>query len=398
MLYRRFGRTNLQMPVFSCGGMRYQHKWQDVPLSEVPDENQANLEATIRRAVDVGINHIETARGYGSSERQLGLILPKLPREKLIVQTKVAPKEDPDAFVKEFEDSLARLQLDHVDLFSLHGVNDATVLEWSIRDGGCLQAARQIQKRGLARHIGFSTHAPPQVILDAVRHERDGGFDYINLHWYYIWQRNWPCIEEATRRDMGVFIISPSDKGGKLYDPPRKLVDLCRPLHPIVFNDLFCLARDQVHTLSVGAARPSDFDLHLETLPLIDKADEVLAPIVQRLEAARLEAVGPKLADPLTLDLPEWDDVPAGMNIIVMLWLRTLAKAYDMIGYGQMRYNMLNGAGHWFPGVDAENAADHDLAAIAQKAGLPDLQDLLADTHQLLAKEEKVKRLSQRDD
>ena len=70
MIYRRFGRTGLNMPVFSCGGMRYQHKWQDVPLAEVPEENQRNLEATIRRSVELGINHIETARGYGSSERQ----------------------------------------------------------------------------------------------------------------------------------------------------------------------------------------------------------------------------------------------------------------------------------------------------------------------------------------
>lgn len=50
MEYRRFGRTELQMPVFSCGGMRYQHKWQDLPMSEIPDENQLNLEATIRRS------------------------------------------------------------------------------------------------------------------------------------------------------------------------------------------------------------------------------------------------------------------------------------------------------------------------------------------------------------
>jgi uncharacterized protein len=62
MLYRRFGRTELQMPVFSCGGMRYQFKWQDVAESEISDDNQRNLEATINRAVEVGINHIETAR------------------------------------------------------------------------------------------------------------------------------------------------------------------------------------------------------------------------------------------------------------------------------------------------------------------------------------------------
>ena len=76
MKYRRFGRTELQMPVISCGGMRYQFKWQDVEPKEIPPDNQANLEATIRRALELGINHIETARGYGSSEMQLGKILP----------------------------------------------------------------------------------------------------------------------------------------------------------------------------------------------------------------------------------------------------------------------------------------------------------------------------------
>lgn len=68
MKYRRFGKTELEMPVFSCGGMRYQHKWNDIDWSDVPDVGQKNLEATIHRAMDLGINHIETARGYGSSE------------------------------------------------------------------------------------------------------------------------------------------------------------------------------------------------------------------------------------------------------------------------------------------------------------------------------------------
>jgi len=87
------------MPVISCGGMRYQFKWQDVDPRDVPPDNQANLEATIRRAVELGINHIETARGYGSSEMQLGKILSTLPRDKIIVQTKIGPKATPKEFL-----------------------------------------------------------------------------------------------------------------------------------------------------------------------------------------------------------------------------------------------------------------------------------------------------------
>ena len=106
MRYRRFGRTNLQMPVFSCGGMRYQQAWSDVPWDQVDKAGQANLEATIRRAVEVGINHIETARGYGSSEMQLGPVLKQFPREKLIVQTKVTPKPTAKELRETFETSM----------------------------------------------------------------------------------------------------------------------------------------------------------------------------------------------------------------------------------------------------------------------------------------------------
>src|ERR1041385_5088119 len=252
MRYRRFGRTELAMPVISCGGMRYQFKWQDVKPSEIPADNQANLEACIHRALELGINHIETARGYGTSEMQLGRILPKLPREKLIVQTKVSPKATAAEFLQTFETSMKYLRLDHVDLLSLHGINNRQLLDWSLKKGGCLEAARKLQRAGRCRFVGFSTHATTDVINETIS---AGDFDYINLHWYFVNDLNWPCIEAAAARDMGVFIISPNDKGGKLYEPPRKLVELCAPLTPMQFNDLYCLARPQVHTLSCGAAR-----------------------------------------------------------------------------------------------------------------------------------------------
>src|SRR3954470_10182524 len=116
MYYRRFGRTELQMPVFSCGGMRYQQSWDDQPPEKIEEPGQRNVEATILRSLELGINHIETARGYGTSEMQLGWILPKLPREKTIVQTKVAPFATPEEFLQTFETSMRYLKLEYVDL------------------------------------------------------------------------------------------------------------------------------------------------------------------------------------------------------------------------------------------------------------------------------------------
>ncbi|MEL6470470.1 MAG: aldo/keto reductase [Cyanobacteria bacterium J06623_4] len=392
MLYRRFGRTELQMPVFSCGGMRYQHSWRDVPLEHIPQKNQENLEATIHRAIELGINHIETARGYGTSEIQLGQVLPKFERDRLIVQTKVSPKADPKEFRDIFETSLSNLKLDYVDLLGFHGINNRETLRNSIRPGGCIEVAQKLQSQGKVRHVGFSTHGPTQVIVDAIESNL---FDYVNIHWYYIFQDNWRAIEAATQRDMGVFIISPSNKGGNLYSPPQRLVDLCQPLSPMVFNDLFCLSHLQVHTLSLGAAQPSDFDEHLKVLPLLDKADEILPPILERLEKQAIEALGETWYRTWKEGLPDIQSTPGNINIAIALWLGNLVEAFDMTEYAKARYNLLGGASHWFPGNKAENLTNYDLTeSLKNSPHAATIPDRLAKIHAMIGGAD-VKRLSQ---
>ncbi len=392
MEYRRFGRTELQMPVFSCGGMRYQHKWQDVPLADIPADNQLNLAATIDRSLAVGINHIETARFYGSSEVQLGQILPKLNRQDFIFQTKVAPVANAQDFRQTFEICLSRLNLDYVDLLGLHGINDRPTFDYAMRPGGCWDVAKQLQAAGKVRFIGFSTHGSTETIVRTIETAK---FDYVNLHWYYINQTNWDAIAAATRHDMGVFIISPTNKGGLLNQPSAKLVELCQPLSPIVFNNLFCLSYPQVHTLSIGAAQPSDFDEHLKTLPLLARAAELLPPIIDRLERAAADKLGSEWVQTWKEGLPTHADTPGNINMHTILWLRNLAIAYDMVAYGQMRYNLLENGGHWFPGAKATNAERLDFSAcLAKSPHAATIPALLCETDRLLGGKE-VKRLSQ---
>ena len=392
MNYRRFGRTDLTMPVFSCGGMRYQQSWSDIPWDQVPKDGQANLEATIHRSVELGINHIETARGYGSSEMQLGPVLKQFKRAQLIVQTKVAPKSTAREFRETFETSMKYLGLDQVELLSLHGINNRELLDFTLRSGGCLEVCRELQREGRVRFIGFSTHATPDIISEAIRSDE---FDYLNLHWYFVNDLNRPCIAEAAQRDLGVFIISPNDKGGKLYLGLPKMRSLCAPLTPMQFNDLYCLARPEIHTLSIGAAKPSDFDEHIAALTLYDRAAAAVESIERRLREELKRVHGADWMQRWWVGLPEYLHVPGEVNVVEILRIWTYAQALELPEWAKFRYNMLGNADHWFPGEHIEKLDRTKIRAALARSPFGDrIPAILAQAHELFH-DAPVKRLSQ---
>lgn len=364
MHYRRFGKTNLRLSVFSLGTMRCL-------------DSLENAYQTVEQAVSQGINHLETARGYGKSEEYIGEIFQRglsVPREQLYITTKLPPVSDATVMRQGIDESLKRLKLDYLDCLAIHGINTWEHLEWVQGKGGCMEAVHEAIAQGRVRHVGFSTHGSLDVILAAINTDL---FQFVNLHYYLFFQRHAAAVELAQQKDMGVFIISPADKGGQLYTPPSKLKELCQPFSPLELNYRFLLSNPRITTLSVGPAKPTEL---IEPLGVADRS-ELLTPseieVLERLQTQMLDALSTDLCSQCYACLP----CPENINIPEMLRLRNLAIAYDMTEYARYRYRMFENAGHWFWGMKGDRCTECGdcLPRCPQQLDIP---TLCRDAHQ----------------
>jgi uncharacterized protein len=366
MQYRRFGKTNLSISVFSLGTMRY------LQSAEIAQQ-------IIHEALESGINHIETARGYGNSEDYLGrailLGLP-IPRSQVYITTKIPPMPQAKAMDLYINESLEKLKLDYIDCLGIHGLNTWEHLEWITSENGCWSAVTEAIADGRVRHVGFSTHGSLELIKAAINTDL---FEFVNLHYYYFFQRHISAIELAHTKDMGIFIISPADKGGKLYTPPQKLTDLCYPLSPLELNYRFLLSDPRITTLSVGPANPQELIQPLEAADKIEPLTPEEISIFEGLENHQNHTLGTDKCSQCYQCLP----CPENINIPEVLRLRNLAVAYEMSDYGQYRYGMFENAGHWFPGMKANRCTDCGdcLPRCPEELNIP---NLLEDTHERL--------------
>ncbi|MEJ1129306.1 aldo/keto reductase [Variovorax sp. CCNWLW225] len=190
MQYRKFGRTGLFVSELCLGTMTFGGAsgiW-----GHIGNLQQAEAESLVGRALDAGINFIDTADVYseGLSETMTGQALKnlKVPRDNVVVATKVFGEagKSPNAagasryhIMDGVKASLKRLQLDHIDLYQIHGFDPVTPIEETVR------ALDNLVQQGHVRYVGVSNWAAWQVMKALGIAERQGLARFESLQAYY---------------------------------------------------------------------------------------------------------------------------------------------------------------------------------------------------------------------
>ena len=315
MRNKPLGRTGLFVSELCLGTMTFGGSsgiW-----SQIGDLQQADAERLIGQAIDAGINFIDTADVYagGVSEQITGQALKnlKVPRENVVVATKVFGDTGPGPntrgasrghILDGVKASLKRLQLDHIDLYQIHGFDNATPIDETVR------ALDQLVRHGHVRYVGVSNWAAWQIVKALGIAERLGLSRFESLQAYYTvagrdLERE--LIPMLASEGLGLMVWSPLAGGllsGKFgrdqageegsrrtkfdfppVDRPRAFdcIDAMKPIadaHGVSVAQIalaWLLHQPQVTSVIIGAKRPDQLTDNLAATRVVLSADELSA-------------------------------------------------------------------------------------------------------------------------
>ena len=190
------GKTGISVSEVAFGG---------IPIQTVP---RSQALASIRRALDLGINFIDTARGYTTSESIIGHAI-KGRGSECVIATKTLARTAKDA-QRDFKASLSFLEISSIDLYQIHNVNDDEMLTKVLKRGGVLDFLKRLRREGKVHFIGITSHRP-SVLMKAAN---TGEFDTIMVPLNYV--ERTPLTElipRVNKLGIGTIVMKPLGGG-----------------------------------------------------------------------------------------------------------------------------------------------------------------------------------------
>ncbi len=155
---KSFGQTGFKVGILSLGGQA------TIEMQGTEEES----ERIINRALDLGINYIDTAASYGRGQSQLNIgRVMKTRRSEVWLSSKTHDRTY-DGSMRLLEESLTNLQTDHLDTWQLHNIQTKDQLDQVFANNGAIKALERAKEQGMVRTIGITGHYEPLVLADAI--------------------------------------------------------------------------------------------------------------------------------------------------------------------------------------------------------------------------------------
>jgi len=212
---RNLGKTGYKVGIFSLGGQAALEKADNFDIA-VP---------IIERALDLGVNYIDTSSIYGGpkrwSEQYVGRVM-KTRRQDAFLATKTKERTR-DGSLRMIETSLTLLNTDHVDLWQLHDIGLPEDVNAIFGKGGAMEALLQMQEQKVVRFLGVTGHYRPEALIDAVnRHPFDTILMALNAADTHIHSFTDQLLPLAVEKQMGIIGMKVPARGRLLstWTPP----------------------------------------------------------------------------------------------------------------------------------------------------------------------------------
>ncbi len=192
MQKRNLGNTGLNVSLLGVGG---------IPLQRFNEENAYNI---LKAALENGINFVDTAKAYTTSENFIGYGIEKLGRDNFYLASK-SKSRTYEAMKEDIRTTLLSLRTDHVELYQCHCVASDAEIEQIFSEDGAYKALLEAKEEGKISYIGFSAHKP-EIAEKLIR---TGKFDTVQYAYNYIEVKGEEVFRLAKEYNMGTIVMKP---------------------------------------------------------------------------------------------------------------------------------------------------------------------------------------------